>query len=300
MGKNYQYPYEDRKEQMKAILRQLEDGVRSVFTSENYIKYLEVYSKFYNYSVNNVILILTQFPTATRVASYKDWNTKFNRVIKKGEHGIKILVPTPKKIIQDKVVTNPDGSTEIDQIEKKLLYFKRGTVFDISQTIGDDLPTLAKNLTYESDFLGQLIKKIFSACEIPIAYDYSLAEFSANGYYRRDRKEIYIKPALSSLHQLKTIAHELSHYYQEEKYPNISKSFDRKTQEVVAESSAFCVLQMMANEFNTKQLSSEEYSFGYVASWGSRDLKELKSTLKLISDISIQIYSWFSDLAKSA
>ena len=241
-----------------------------------------------------------QFPSATHVASFKDWNTKFNRVIKKGEHGIRILVPTPKKIIQDMTKTNPDGSVENIQVEKKVLYFKQGTVFDVSQTIGDDLPKLAKDLTYESELLEQIVERIISTSEIPIAYDYELKEFSANGYYRHDTGEIFLKPTLSSLHKLKTIAHELSHYYQDRKYFSITKDFDRKTKEVVAESTAFCVLQMLANEFKTRQLSSEDYSFGYVAGWGSRDLKELRSTLNLISDISISIYSWFSDLFQIA
>ena len=48
------------------------------------------------------------------------------------------------------------------------------------------------------------------------------------------------------------------------------------------------------NEFNIEKLDSSEYSFGYVASWGSRDLNELKSTLTLISEISNQIFNWIS------
>ncbi len=70
MGKQYsQKALEERKQQMAEILQNLEDGVKEVFTSENYIKYLETFSKFHNYSFNNTILILAQCPQASFVAS---------------------------------------------------------------------------------------------------------------------------------------------------------------------------------------------------------------------------------------
>ncbi|EOS74043.1 hypothetical protein C817_04889 [Dorea sp. 5-2] len=84
MGKQYsQKTLEERKQQMAEILQNLEDGVKEVFTSENYIKYLETFSKFHNYSFNNTILILAQCPQASFVASYKDWTEKFNRIVKR-------------------------------------------------------------------------------------------------------------------------------------------------------------------------------------------------------------------------
>ena len=84
MGKQYsQKTLEERKQQMAEILQNLEDGVKEVFTSENYIRYLETFSKFHNYSFNNTILILAQCPQASFVASYKDWTEKFNRIVKR-------------------------------------------------------------------------------------------------------------------------------------------------------------------------------------------------------------------------
>lgn len=295
MGKNYQTrTLEERKQQMNEILENLENGVRDVFTSENYLNYLETFSKFHNYSFSNIILILLQYPEASYVASFKDWTTKFNRIVKKGEHGIKILVPTPKKVTMEKEVTNPDGTTSIEEVERKHLYFKTGYVFDISQTMGDELPTLVKTLKYESNDLDNLLNNLFSTSEVKIDYDYSLAENSANGYYNLLTQQIFLKPTLSALHKLKTIAHEYSHYLQETLHAANTKEMDRGTKEVIAESCAYCVLSMLANEFNMEKLDSSEYSFGYVASWGSRDLKELKSTLTLISDISNQIFNWIS------
>lgn len=295
MGKNYpQKSLEERKQQMNEILSNLENGVREVFTSENYVRYLETFSKFHNYSYNNIILILMQYPQATYVASFKDWTTKFNRIIKKGEHGIKILVPTPKKVYVEREIQNEDGTTYKQKEEQRKLYFKQGYVFDISQTIGEELPLLVKELCFDSKELAKLLNFLFATSEVPIAYDYDLKEnsASANGYYNALTKEIFLKSSLSSLHKIKTIFHEYSHYFQETIFADKTKNMDRNTKEVIAESSAYCVMEMLSNELNMEKLDSSEYSFGYIASWGSRDLNELKSTLSLISKISNLIFDW--------
>lgn len=296
MGKQYSKEAfaEQRQQQMNEILKNLEEGVRQVFTSENYIRYLETFSKFHDYSFNNIILILMQFPEASFVASFQDWNKKFQRVVKKGEHGIKILVPTPKKVTIEQEVRHPDGTTSTEQVEKKRLYFKPGYVYDISQTTGKELPSLTRNLEYNSNFLSKLINLLLASSQIPILYDYNLKEQDANGYYSLVDKKIFLKSSLSDLHKLKTIIHEYSHFLQETQYQKQTHDYNRNTKEVIAESTAFCVIEMLSNSLNISKLSSEEYSFGYIAGWGSRDLKELKQTLNLISMISNSIFGWIS------
>lgn len=296
MSKNYSKEafIEQRQQQMTEILKNLEEGVRQVFTSENYIRYLETFSKFHDYSFNNIILILMQFPQASFVASYQDWNKKFERIVKKGEHGIKILVPTPKKITVEKEVSNPDGTTSIEQVNTKRLYFKPGYVYDVSQTTGKELPSLTRNLEYNSNSLKKLINLLFASSQIPITYDYALKEHDANGYYNVVERKIYLKSSLSDLHKLKTIIHEYSHFLQETQYQEQTHEYTRNTKEVIAESTAFCVIEMLNISLNISKLSSEEYSFGYIAGWGSRDLKELKQTLSLISEISNSIFGWIS------
>ncbi len=295
MSKQYtQRSLEERQQQMAEILQNLENGVKEVFTSENYVRYLETFSKFHNYSFNNTILILMQCPEASFVASYKDWTEKFNRIVKKGSHGIKILVPTPKKYWEEEECTRADGSKYTKKVEHRKLYFKIGHVFDLSQTTGDELPRLTQNLEFETPELNKLINFLFATSEVPISYDYDLKENSANGYYSLVKKEICLKPTLKALHKLKTIIHEYSHYYQETLFRENTKDFDRDTKEVVAESCAYCVIEMLSNETNMKKLSSDEYSFGYIASWGSKDLKELRSTLEIISKLSNLIFDWVS------
>lgn len=298
MNKRYvQKSKEEKKEELAKIMSDLEAGIRKVYESGDYLRYLQTFSKFHHYSLSNTILILLQCPEATHVASFVDWKKKFTRVVKRDEKGLKILVPTPKKVVKEQEITNPDGTTSTQLISQEYLHFKIGHVYDISQTVGDPLPTIVKPLTYNSDSLHSLIEKLISSCEVPINYDDSLGENSANGYYRVDTQQIFLKPSLADLHKLKTIIHEFSHYEQETKYQKTVKDFDRDTKEVVAESTAFCVLEMLNNEFNTDTLSSDDYSFGYLASWSSgKDVKELKSSIELISKISESAFNWIAPL----
>ena len=289
-----------QKEKMDEILKSLEEGVRNVFSSENYIKYLETFSRFHNYSINNIILILMAYPAASHVASYMDWKKKFNRSVKKGEHGIRILVPTPKKITAEREVTNPDGSVTTEEVEYKRMYFKQGTVFDVSQTEGEDLPSLVKNLTWNDEALAASVNAIMQNSPVSISFDDELTDGSANGYYSLTSGEIKVKPTLSNLHMLKTICHELSHAYQETAYADSVKELDRSSKEVISESCAFCVLRLLSQEYCIPQIKSDEYSFGYVAGWGSRDLKELKATLNLIRDITEIIFNQVSPAFSTA
>lgn len=288
---------EEKQEELRNIISDLETGIRNVFESENYLRYLQTFSKFHHYSLANTILIIFQCPQASHVASFVDWKKNFTRVVKRGEKGLKILVPTPKKVTKEKEIINPDGTTSLELITHEYLHFKIGHVYDISQTVGDPLPTIVKPLTYSSQQLSSLVEKLIATSPIPIAYDPSLGKNSANGYYNVVTEEIFLKPSLADLHKLKTIIHEFSHYKQETEYMKVVKSFDRDTKEVIAESTAFCVLEMLNNEFGTNKLSSDDYSFGYLASWSSgKDMKELRSSIDLISKISESAFEWIAPL----
>src|SRR5699024_6327305 len=141
-----------------------------------------------------------------------------------------------------------------------------------------ELPSLARNLEYNSNSLKKLINLLFASSQIPILYDYSLKENDVNGYYSLVQKKIFLKSSLSHLHKLKTIIHEYSHFLQETRYAKQIYGYNKSTKEIIAESTAFCVIEMLNNSLNISKLSSKEYSFGYIAGWGSRDLKELKET----------------------
>lgn len=286
----------NRQEEMEQIFNKLENGVRKVFCSDNYINYLKAYSKFHNYSVNNIIYICMQFPNVQHVASYSDWEKKFSRHVKAGSKGINVIVPTPKKIIEERPILdcygrknyNNEGKLVVEKVECQKMYFKLGKVFDISQTVGEELPQIVKELSYNSEFLKTILLSIIKNLSVPILYDDKLKKEDANGYYKYDSKEVYIKPSLAFLHQLKTICHELAHHIHETQCEG--NKYAQEYKEVIAESCAFCVLQILNNEYNLAELDSSDYSFGYIAGWGSKDISELKESLALIDHISQRVY----------
>ena len=122
-----------RDERMSDLLQQLEAGVQAIQTSEDFQRYLRTAAIFHAYSPNNVLLILSQRPEATRVAGYRAWQA-LGRQVKKGEKAISIFAPRPYR------VTTADEAGE--EQTREGLTFRSVPVFDISQTEGDLLPTM--------------------------------------------------------------------------------------------------------------------------------------------------------------
>lgn len=170
-----------RADQLKEITERLEQGVKDIFTSEMYTKYLLTMSKFHNYSFNNTLLIAMQRPDATLVAGYNAWKNKFNRYVKKGEKGIQIIAPAPVKEQEERekidkdtglTVLNESGEPEIEVVERVIPRFRVTTVFDynplpknnnISTTYEEGYVLFAGRLEREHkglDYLIDVIKKI--------------------------------------------------------------------------------------------------------------------------------------------
>lgn len=242
--------------EVKKAFSQIEVGVKSVFESKNYKKYLKTMSKFHRYSINNSILIMMQNPDASQVTGASKWNT-MGRMIKKGSKAIKILIPHPytREI-------EIDGEIK----EQEFCYFTLGNVFDISQTEGEELPTICEELEDNSSEILSLIKKISSISTCPIAY-WNLKEGSKGFYSSKDNK-IVIKKDMSTSQTLKTLVHEIVH---SRLHNETTKT--RQQCEIEAESIAFVV----CNHFN---VDTSEYSFQYIASWSkNKENKELKGIL---------------------
>lgn len=252
-------------EKVQEAFKKIEDGVIKVFESENYKKYLKFLSKFYNYSPNNVILILNQFEDATLVGGMNFWK-KLNRNIKKGEKGIQILAPVPHSFIKKDEETGE---------EKEINYvtFRTSYVFDVSQTDGEELPTLTHKLKGTSNEIKELIERMNTIfTEEGIKFEFWNLKGETNGFYRPADNFICVKKGLDDLQVLKTMIHEFAHYTL---HKNELGSKDKNEAELEAESVAYTVL----NFFN---LDSSEYSFGYLAGWSKKDVKLLKNTLKNI------------------
>lgn len=261
----------DRKEKMDRITQMLKEGVENVFSSENYKNWLRVCSKFHHYSLNNQILILMQTGgTASHVAGYRKWQT-LGRQVRKGEKGIFVIAPMPIKQKAD----NPDED------DRTLTLFKATAVFDISQTTGEELPTLTHVLTGDDASYDAIIEKLISFSPVPITFTSDLPN-GVYGCFSPSERIIKVRDDVSRKHQLRCLVHELSH----EIHDSDLKSTDsRETKEVRAESVSFIVC-------NALGIETDEYSFGYIAGWSSgKDIPELKATLQQIRDTADKILS---------
>ena len=270
-----------KQDKMKEIMTQLEEGVASVFTSANYTRLLNMLGQFHNYSVNNCILILMQCPSASRAASYQTWK-KLGYPVRKGEKGIKVLVPIPYIYQTEQKTVDEQGNPVTETVDAKGLTFKIGHVFDVGQVNGE-MPTLARELTDDPENLRQAVERIVAENE-NIDYDHNLKKGGANGYYRLDTKQIALRPDMSASQTIKTIIHEKAHSL----LHNSATDYTREEAEVQAESVAYCVCSAFG-------LDTSDYSFGYIAGWSNgRETKELKSSLAIIEKTARELMRWLA------
>ena len=276
----------DRKQQMKEITERLEQGVKDIFTSEMYTTYLRTMAKFHNYSFNNTLLIAMQRPDATLVAGFNAWKNKFNRYVKKGEKGIQIIAPAPIKEVEERekidkdtgmAVLNENGEPEMERVEYVVPRFRLTTVFDISQTDGEPIPSLEVNeLTSSVKDYALLTAAIEQVSPVPMRFDE--IEGEAKGYYSDADKEICIQVGMGESQTIKTMIHEVAHamLHNSDSMKQRGEEKDRLTKETEAESIAFTVCSALG-------IDTSDYSFPYVASWASgKEMKELKDSMDTI------------------
>lgn len=252
-------------DRLKEVTDRLEQGVTELFESERYKEYLRVMARFHNYSFNNTLLIAMQCPGATRLAGFQTWK-KFGRHVKKGEKGIKVIAPTPFKKIIEK-----DG----EEREVLVPRYKVVSTYDLSQTEGKPLPSIATPLMGSMDTFNDIYAALEQVSPVPIGFEDIPG--SAYGYYSPSEKRIAVREGLSEQQTLKTLVHEISHAKLHDvdlsKPKDERPQIDRQTMECQAESVAFTVCQHFG-------LDTSGYSFGYVAGWSSeKELKELRSSL---------------------
>ncbi len=278
------------------IAEQLEKGIGDLFNSEKYRTYLNTMSKFHSYSVNNTLLIAMQRPDATLVAGYDAWQDKFDRHVKKGAKGIKIIAPykVKKKVVGDhyyadtgdKIPVYAPGETKEDyenriaQTTREVEYtnFRVTTVFDVSDTEGKELPTLGVNeLMGSVDGYEKLKTALEETSKVPV--EYGLVTSGAKGFFSPDMHKICVQSGMSEVQTVKTIIHEMAHALLHDKTENpdlIQDPKTKNTKEVEAESIAYVVCQHFG-------IDTSDYSFGYIAGWSSgKETKELKASMDTI------------------
>ena len=206
------------RERLSEITDGIEQGIKELFESEKYMCYLSVMSRFHRYSVNNTMLIYMQKPDATLVAGYNKWKDQFERHVKKGEHGITIIAPTPykKKIEEQKLdpdtkapILDKDGKIVTEEKEIEIPMFRPVKVFDVSQTDGKPLPELASSLSGNVPNYEAFMEALRRSAPVPITFEAMAAD--TDGYFSADHQKIAIRQGMSEVQTVSATVHEIAH-----------------------------------------------------------------------------------------
>ena len=206
------------RERLQQITAGIEQGIKELFESEKYMRYLSVMSRFHRYSVNNTMLIYMQKPDATLVAGYNKWKNQFERHVKKGEHGITIIAPTPfkKKIEEQKLdpdtkapILDAEGKAVMEEREVEIPMFRPVKVFDVSQTDGKPLPELASSLSGNVQNYEVFMEALRRSAPVPIEFEPMNANM--DGYFSSDQQRIAIREGMSEVQTVSAAVHETAH-----------------------------------------------------------------------------------------
>ena len=206
------------RERLQQITAGIEQGIKELFESEKYMRYLSVMSRFHRYSVNNTMLIYMQKPDATLVAGYNKWKNQFERHVKRGEHGITIIAPTPfkKKIEEQKLdpdtkapMLDAEGKVIMEEREVEIPMFRPVKVFDVSQTDGKPLPELASSLSGSVQNYEIFMEALRRSAPVPLSVEPMATNM--DGYFSPDRQSIAIREGMSEVQTVSAAVHEIAH-----------------------------------------------------------------------------------------
>ena len=283
------------KDRMREIVDSIENGIKELFESDKYRKYLATMSRFHRYSVNNTMLIYMQRPDATHVAGFNKWRDQFGRNVLKGEKGIRIIAPTPYKKKVEEIKTDPetnapvldaDGKAIIEEKEIRIPMFKVVSVFDVSQTAGKPLPQLAADLSGNVQQYEVFMEALRRASPVPM--EIKPVARDTDGFFSIKAQSITIRAGMSEVQTVCAAVHAIAHAKLHD-YEHMTELADdgetilvpgeksRNTEEVEAESISYAVCQYYGIE-------TGENSFGYIATWSKgKELKELRASLETIN-----------------
>lgn len=269
----------DKKAQVDALIKKMENGIRDIFSSENYAQYLKTMSRFHRYSFRNQLLIHMQNPQATLCAGYVAWQNQFERHVKKGERGIRILVPYRHKYRKrDETGTEDDSKRQDADEEREYITYHIGNVYDISQTEGKPIPAIVHDLEGDVEEYEAFMEAVNHICPVPI----TRKELQPNldGYFSPTEKRIVLRDGMSQVQEAAAVIHEMAHavlHNPEDRKSDETKK-DKQTIEVEAES----VSNVVCSYFG---IDTKENSWGYIAAWSkNRELPELTASMKTIRD----------------
>ncbi|GFI45935.1 hypothetical protein IMSAGC019_01248 [Lachnospiraceae bacterium] len=223
------------KKKIQAALNRIEEGLATINTNEDWLKFLAFQSLFYNYSFRNAMLIYSQNPEASYVKGYRAWN-ELGRYVKKGAKGLAILAPCFKKVEEFKEPENKSEyqDSEGEKVTKKVISgFRITYVFDIADTDGSDecLPVLVKGLAGNSAREKEIYEKLkaFISTEHPVQ---EVTGTASKGSFNLGTGVISVRSDVEYLQKIKTILHEYAHAIDFAMHPE--EDISRNRRELIA------------------------------------------------------------------
>ncbi|GAA4108403.1 ArdC-like ssDNA-binding domain-containing protein [Enteractinococcus coprophilus] len=280
---------EERRAQADALQAQITEQVESLRDSDAWQQFLNFAQNFHNYSLNNLLLILSQNRSASAVAGFRKWQ-ELNRQVRKGEKALKIFGYGEKKMTAEEIKEAETYNLPIKRNAKGdpvKIYFPMLSVFDIAQTDlidpeAADPTTLAKKLTGDdTEGIAAAVRHYLTAQGWTVTTEHITT--GANGYTTIDgSKKIVIHDQLAPAQVAKTMIHEAAHAIMHEGITQAEYIEHRGIKETEAESVAYVVA-------GTLGLDTSAYSVGYVAQWSDGDTELIKETAARVLKAAHQI-----------
>jgi len=255
-----------------ALHEQITEGVAALVESEAWKAMLDAAARFHRYSLNNLLLIGMQAPTATRVAGFSTWRS-LGRQVRKGERGIAILAPCTYRTTKAAdgeaagdtaaVTAGEKDSAGEGRPGRQVRGFRRAYVFDVAQTDGEPLAEVAPML-----LSGEAPAGLWDALERQVEVRGYTVERGpcgmANGWTDPTSNTVRVRADVDDAQAVKTLAHELAHIECGHVTDLPTYAMCRGRCEIEAESVAY-ILSADAG------LPTDGYSFAYIASWAEGD-----------------------------
>jgi len=213
------------KEALETLCQSLENG-----KSEELVKYLDVMSRFPNYSFRNLMLIIAQYPEASRVMGFGSWK-QIGRHVKKQEKAIRIFAPINLNKRKGERVAEASERNPGDA--DPTLIFRPVCVFDISQTEGEPLPKIT-DINGDPGVYLERLKRFAASLNIDVGYSDAM---QAKGLSKCGK--ILLRVGLDAAVEFHVLAHEIAHELIHLKESR--KTLSKKQAETEAEAVAFVV-----------------------------------------------------------
>ncbi|WP_353635619.1 ImmA/IrrE family metallo-endopeptidase (plasmid) [Halobacterium sp. NMX12-1] len=268
---------------IEAWIDELVDDVDEAQASDEFQEWLDVQSRFHDYSYRNSLLIKLQRPDATKVAGYNSWRNEFDRHVQEGEQAIWIWAPIITKQCpecENSPSYHEQSDCEYDETPPKewsegLVGFKPTAVFDVSQTEGEPLPELETEATGDADDLVPALKdaaaEIGMTVRIVDAAEWEHGDAKGVCKYRstRDLQPVVEAKARSNQADLAvTLIHEFAHALL---HADVTDETERSKREVEAEAVAYIVGRYFG-------LDTSGSAF-YLAAWQDDDADAIQERL---------------------